>query len=115
MRHLPSPFLARTAGNTAAATTRPPLLLSFKRGKYKLKLPLQDGRVVSSAVRDTAFSFHPNHSLETVKANIQVRGSSVLGGIICCCDVAVVGEHKRAPVPCASLVAIKAPRGKGGG
>ncbi|CAM9710798.1 unnamed protein product [Ectocarpus sp. 12 AP-2014] len=65
-----------SSGNTAAATTRPPLLLSFKRGKYKLKLPLQDGRVVSSAERDTAFSFHPNHSLETVKANIQEEGVS---------------------------------------
>lgn len=101
MRHLPSPVLARTAGNssnTAAATTRPPLLLSFKRGKYKLKLPLQDGRVVSSAERDTAFSFHPNHSLETVKANIQVRGSAVPGWHCFCCDV--VGEHKRTLVPC---------------
>lgn len=30
--------------------------------------------MVTSAERDTAFSFHPNHSIETVKASIQVRG-----------------------------------------
>ncbi|CAB1114232.1 unnamed protein product [Ectocarpus sp. CCAP 1310/34] len=71
-----APKRTNSSGNTAAATTRPPLLLSFKRGKYKLKLPLQDGRVVFSAERDTAFSFHPNHSLETVKANIQEEGVS---------------------------------------
>ncbi|CAM9547048.1 unnamed protein product, partial [Hapterophycus canaliculatus] len=61
---------------TAANSTQAPLLLSFKRGKYKLNLPLKDGRVVTSAERDTAFSFHPNHSIETVKASIQEEGVS---------------------------------------
>ncbi|CAM9304104.1 unnamed protein product [Pylaiella littoralis] len=78
----PTVVSKRSTGSTAAASaaaahgTRPPLLLSFKRGKYKLNLPLKDGSVVASAERCTAFSFHPNNSLETVKANIQEEGVS---------------------------------------
>ncbi|CAM9381088.1 unnamed protein product, partial [Laminaria digitata] len=69
----------RFEGTTAAAaakSTQPPLLLSFKRGKYKLNLPLIDGSVVASAERCTAFSFHPDHSLGTVKTSIREEGVS---------------------------------------
>lgn len=72
-------FLLGTAAtkNTQAAakSAQPPLLLSFKRGKYKLNLPLVDGDVVASAERCTAFSFHPNHSLGTVKTSMRVSAT----------------------------------------
>ena len=67
------------SGTTAAAkSNQPPLLLSFKRGKYKLNLPLLNGSVVASAERCTAFSFHPSHSLGTVKTSIRVSERHVL-------------------------------------
>eukprot|EP00752_Nemacystus_decipiens_P011035 g9804.t1 len=71
-----APAPAPAAPTSAPKSARPPLLLSFKRGKYKLNLPLKDGSVVASAERDTAFSFHPNNTLATVKASIQEEGVS---------------------------------------
>lgn len=59
-------------GTNAATSTQPPLILSYKRGKYKLNLPLKGGGDVAAAERDTTFSFRPDHRLDIVKANIRV-------------------------------------------